>query len=97
MSEDRIVCDGDDGCGALVKAGRWAMHQDWHQRVTEPAVLITSAHTVKPGDKILLVLPDQVTQHEGDQLKKRLEEWAPDADWLLIGGVEVYQRSGEAT
>jgi hypothetical protein len=59
-------------------------------------LLITSAVIVQPGDKVLLVMPDQATPDELARFKAHLETWAPGADWLLVAGPEaVYQRPGD--
>ena len=56
-------------------------------------LIITSAVVVEPGDKILLVVPAQIRMDDLQELKHRLEDWAPGADWLLISGIEtVHQR-----
>lgn len=63
--------------------------------VTE--VVITSAVVVRPGDKVLLVVPGEYnyTPQDLDLLSSYVKSWAPDADWLVVGGVEVIHKPAE--
>jgi hypothetical protein len=62
----------------------------------ERELIITSATIVKPGDKVLLVLPAETSREDMWEFKARLDEWAPGTDWLLVCGAEaVYQKLAE--
>lgn len=60
--------------------------------MTTEIKLVADTLTIQPGDKLVVVLPKTCTMEEAQGLKKMLSNFAPDADWLVMGGVQVYRK-----
>jgi hypothetical protein len=46
------------------------------------------AITVKPGDKVMVLLPQQANQGEVAQVQQYLMQWAPETQFLVLSGPE---------
>lgn len=46
------------------------------------------AATVKPGDRVMVLLPSHTTQNDMNQISQALKQWAPDVEFLVLAGPE---------
>jgi hypothetical protein len=46
------------------------------------------AITIKPGDRVMVLLPQQASQQEVAQVSEYLKSWAPETIFLVLSGPE---------